>query len=267
MSEKSTVLATSLVKALQVLLALADSAEGRGVTDVARALGLPKSAVHRLLATFREYGFVQQTPDHGRYTLGPTIARLGLRAAEMLSPRLVARPYLEALAQDVGETIFLGVLVQDSVLVVDKVEHTRVLRISPALGAMLPLQQTALGKLLLACCAPAEQERLLKSLVLPDARLRNEHQLHSLRQELAAIAQRGFAVGLEEWASDICCLAAPVRNGRGAVVAALALALPRSRMPPPPQHDPFAAERSALPYPTLIPALLATAERISMVIP
>jgi DNA-binding IclR family transcriptional regulator len=267
MSETSTALATSLVKALQVLLALADSAEGRGVSDVARTLGLPKSAVHRLLATFREYGFVQQAPDHGRYALGPTVARLGLRAAEMLTPRVVARPYLEALAQDVGETIFLGVLVQDSVLIVDKVEHARVLRISPALGTMLPLQQTALGKLLLACSAPVEQERLLKSLMLADASLRNERQLYSLRQELAVIAQRGFAVSLEEWAADICCLAAPIRNGRGAGVAALALALPRSRTPPPPRHDPFAAESSALLYPTLIPALLATAERISMALP
>jgi DNA-binding IclR family transcriptional regulator len=132
---------------------------------------------------------------------------------------------------------------------------------------MLPLQQTALGKLLLAYCGPAEQERLLKSLVLADTRSHDAHQLYSLRQELAAIAQRGFAISLEEWAADICCLAAPIRNGRGAVVAALALALPHSRMPPPPRHDPFAAESSALPYPTLIPALLATAERISMAIP
>jgi DNA-binding IclR family transcriptional regulator len=266
MPEKSAAQATSLVKAMRVLLALEESPQGRGVTDIARALDLPKSAVHRLLVTFREYGFVQQAADHGRYRLGPNVARLGLRAAEMLTPRAVARPYLEALAQEVGETIFLGVLVQECVLVVDKVEQARVLRISPALGTLLPLQQTALGKLLLACCAPAEQERLLNRLVSADAYPLNARQLHSLRQELAAIVQRGFALSLEEWASDICCFAAPIRNGRGEVVAALALALPRSRMPPP-LHDPFAAASSALPYPTLLPALLATAERISMAIP
>jgi IclR family KDG regulon transcriptional repressor len=267
MSEKSAAPATSLVKALQVLLALADSAEGRGVTDVARALKLPKSAVHRLLVTFREYGFVQQAAGHGRYRLGPSVARLGLRAAEILTPRAVARPYLEALAHEVGETIFLGVLVQEHVLVVDKVEHARVLRISPTLGTMLPLQQTALGKLLLACCVPAEQERLLNRLVAADACPLNARQLFGLRQELMVIAQRGFALSVEEWAADICCFAAPIRDGRGAVVAALALALPRSRMPPPPLHDPFAAASSALPYPTVLPALLATAERISMALP
>lgn len=268
MTETPTAPATSLIKALRVLLALADSGEaGRGVTEVARALGLPKSAVHRLLVTFREYGFVQQAANHGRYTLGPTVARLGLRAAELLSPRVVARPYLEALASEVGETIFLGVLAQDQLLVVDKVEHARILRISPALGTVLPLQQTALGKLLLAYGAPAERERLLKNLAQGDANLRNERLQHSLRQELVAIAQRGFALSLEEWAADVCCLAAPVRNGHGVVVAALALAIPRSRMPSPPLHDPFAAESAALPYPTLLPALLATAERISLALP
>lgn len=90
--------ATSLVKALHVLLALEESPEGRGVTDIARALGLPKSAVHRLLVTFQACGFVQQQAESSRYTLGPVLARLGLRAADLFTPRRVARPYMEALS-------------------------------------------------------------------------------------------------------------------------------------------------------------------------
>ena len=78
MSEKLAAPATSLVKALDVLLALEHSPEGRGVTDIARALGLPKSAVHRLLVTFQACGFVQQQAETSRYTLGPVLARLGL---------------------------------------------------------------------------------------------------------------------------------------------------------------------------------------------
>jgi IclR family transcriptional regulator, KDG regulon repressor len=267
MDETSPASATSLVKALRVLLALADSAEGRGVTDIARALGLPKSAVHRVLVTFRAYGFVQQAPHHGRYTLGPTVARLGLRAADLFTPRLVARPYLEALAHDVGETIFLGVLAQDSVLVVDKVEHARVLRISPVLGMMLPLWQTALGKVLLAFCAPLEQERLLNHLQHDAASRCTEHQVLRLRQELAAIAHHGCAISQEEWTSGICCLAAPIHDSQKEVVAALAVAVPRSRLPLPPRHDPFAPGRPELLYPDLIPALLAAAARISAALP
>src|SRR5438309_36366 len=82
--------------------------------DIARALGLPKSAVHRLLVTFQACGFVQQQAETSRYTLGPVLARLGLRAADLFTPRRVARPYMEALAHEVGETIFLGVLCDGS---------------------------------------------------------------------------------------------------------------------------------------------------------
>ena len=74
-------------------------------------------------------------------------------------------------------------------------------------------------------------------------------------------------MGLETWMPDICCLAVPVWNRRHELVAALAVAVPRSRMPQPQRHDPFAHGAPALQYPTLLPALLRTAEHISATIP
>ena len=267
MPEKLIALATSLVKALDVLLALEQGSEGRGVTDIARALGLPKSAVHRLLVTFQACGFVQQQAETSRYTLGPVLARLGLRAADLFTPRRVARPSMEALAHEVGETIFLGVLCEESVLIVEKVEHNQVLRISPELGTTLPLRQTALGQVWLAFCPVAQREALLATLLVPESVIPTERVLAGLRQELNAIAQQGFAASLETWMPDICCLAVPVWNRGHELVAALAVAVPRSRMPQPQRHDPFAHGAPALQYPTLLPALMRTAERISATIP
>ncbi len=267
MSEKLAALATSLVKALHVLLALEESPEGRGVTDIARALGLPKSAVHRLLVTFQACGFVQQQAQSSRYTLGPVLARLGLRAADLFTPRRVARPYMEALAQEVRETIFLGVLCEASVLIIEKVEQSQVLRISPELGTTLPLWQTALGQVWLALCPAAQRDRLLATLLPPDSVVPAERVLASRRQELAAIAQQGFAVSLETWRPELCCLAVPVWSWRQELVAALAVAVPRSRMPQPQRHDPFAQGTPALQYPTLLPALWRTAEQISASVP
>jgi DNA-binding IclR family transcriptional regulator len=267
MADKLAAPATSLVKALDVLLALEDSPAGRGVTDIARTLGLPKSAVHRLLVTFQTCGFVQQQPETSRYTLGPVLARLGLRAADLFTPRRVARPYMEALAHEVGETIFLGILCEDRMLVVEKVEHNQVLRISPQLGTTLPLQQTALGRVWLAFCPAVQRDTLLATLVSPDSLAPTERVLVGLRQELATIAQQGFAVSLELWMPDICCLAVPVWNRQRDLIAALAVAVPRSRMPQPQRHDPFAPGAPALQYPTLLPALLRTAERIAATVP
>jgi DNA-binding IclR family transcriptional regulator len=259
--------ATSLIKALRVLLALQEYPEGRGVTDLARQLGLPKSAVHRLLVTFQACGFVQQQPQSSRYTLGLTLARLGLHAAEMFTPRRVARPYLEALAHEVEETVFLGMLHEASVLIVDKVEHGQVLRLSPTLGTLLPLRQTALGQVCLAGCLPAQRAALLPTLVPADSVLPPERFLASLHQELAIVAQQGFAVSIETWRPELCCLAAPIRNSRQECVAALAIALPRSHLPAAPRHDPFAGGGAALPYAPLLPALLRAAAQITAALP
>src|SRR5262245_50517137 len=239
MPEKLAAPATSLVKALDVLLALEQSSEGRGVTDIARALGLPKSAVHRLLVTFQACGFVPQQAETSRYTLVPVLARLGLRAADLFTPRRVARPAMEALAHEVGETIFLGILCEEKMLVVEKVEHNQVLRIAPQLGTTLPLRQTALGQVWLAFCPVAQRDTLLATLVPPDSIVPAERVLAGLRQELTTIAQQGFAVSLETWIPDICCLAVPVWNRRQELIATLAVAVPRSRMPQPQRHDPF----------------------------
>src|SRR5215471_21150223 len=267
MSDKLAAPATSLVKALDVLLALEDCPEGRGVTDIARALGLPKSAVHRLLVTFQACGFVQQQPETSRYTLGPVLARLGLRAADLFTPRRVARPYLEALAHEVGATVFLGILCEDRMLVVEKVEPNQVQRLAPELGTTVPLRQTALGQVWLAFCPAAQRDTLLATLLPPDRSIPADRALTSLRQELATIAQQGFAVSLELWLPDLCGLAVPVWNRRRELIAALAVAMPRSRMPQPQRHDPFAPGTPALQYPTLLPALWRTAERITAAVP
>jgi DNA-binding IclR family transcriptional regulator len=267
MGEKTPHTATSLVKALQVLLALEEKPAGRGVTDIARALGLPKSAVHRLLVTFQAHGFVQKLPQEAHYALGPALVRLGLRAAEMFTPQRIARPYLEALAHKVGETVFLGMLSQEQVFVVDKVEPAQGLRVSPPLGALLPLRQTALGKLLLAFSPAAQQTRLLEASLASESEFVRARLHARAQQELATIGQQGFAVGCEEWEPDICCLAVPLRNSRGTVVAALALALPRHHMPAPQRHDPFAMGDPARQYPTLVPPLLATAADIAVALP
>lgn len=258
MAETSVTHATSLVKALRVLCALEASPQGRGVTDVARELALPKSAIHRMLVTLRDYGFVQQSPEHGRYTLGPVLTRLGLRAAEMFTPRVVARPYLHELAQEVRETVLLGVLAQEQVMIVEKVEHAQGVRPSPPLGTVLPALQTALGKLLLACCTSAEQERVLE---------REGYAAHRVRQELATIGQQGWAMSAGEWAEDVCCLAVPVRQSRGEVVAALAMMLPRSRVPQPLRHDPFAGGSVVAQNLTLLQPLRQAAERIEAMLP
>jgi hypothetical protein len=120
---------------------------------------------------------------------------------------------MEALAQEVGETIFLGVLCEESVLVVEKVEHNQVLRISPELGTTLPLRQTALGQVWLAFCTVPQRGALMAVVVGPVSVIPAERVLAGLRQELSAMAQQGFAVSLETWMPALCVWLCPYGTG------------------------------------------------------
>jgi DNA-binding IclR family transcriptional regulator len=136
--------------------------------------------------------------------------------------------------------------------------------VAPTLGAVIPLSQTALGKLFLAFCDSDTRTRLLETSIVPEAEAWTQL---LLRRELDAIERQGYAVSVEEWMPDICCVAAPIRNGAGTVVAALAVALPRSRMPQPQRHDPFAGSGPAVAYPALALPVIEAAERISAALP
>lgn len=260
MPEQAT--ASSLLKALRILMALDNHPAGRGITELARELRLPKSAVHRILTTFQSCGFVQQHLD-SRYTMGLTLARLGLRAADQLTPRLVARPHLEALVQDVGETALLGVLHETQVLIAEKIEAHQDVRVAPEVGTVVPVQRTALGHVLLAWSPAEQQETVFAACLPPASALAAEH--GRWRQQLTTVAQQGFAITTESWLPELCCIAVPLRKEQGRVVAALAVAVPRSRMPPLTRHDPFGG---GAPHPSpLVAALLRTAERLAAALP
>ena len=268
MSQQSTTQthSTSLVKALRILLALADSPDGRGVTNIAQALDLPKSAVHRLLVTFQELGFVQKQPK-SLYTLGPAVVRLGLQAADMFAPRLVARPYLMELARVIEETVVLGVLHQGNVLLADKVDYDHILRVSPVLGSLLPLNQTAMGKLLVSYCDSYERKSLIDIMLESKETISKEQQLSKIHKDIEKIIQQDFFYDMETWINDIYCFAAPIRNSLDGVVAVVAVMLPTSRL----QHlksCPTSTDESpAFQYPTIVNALVNTAKRISTSLP
>ena len=119
----------------------------------------------------------------------------------------------------------------------------------------------------MAYADPGEQARLFEACARDASVAEKVRRSPVLQQELDAIAQQGVAIGLEEWMANICCLAAPIRNSRKDVVAALAVTLPRSRMPHPHRHDPFAGGNPLGRYPTLLSPLVEAAERISSFIP
>ncbi len=212
-------------RAVDVLFHLHGESEPVGVTAIGRALGLPKSNVHRLLASLARRGLVERD-ERGRYRPGMGLVSLGLGAIEREPAVLAARPVLEAEAAALGETFFLVGARAGELRVLDKAEGTGFLRAAPRVGSSVPVHATAVGKLFLAFGDG--------SITLPDAGLEayTEHTTTDpaqLRSEIDRVRGLRYAENREEWIAGLAVVAAPVLV-RGRLQAAVAVAAPAARI-------------------------------------
>jgi DNA-binding IclR family transcriptional regulator len=211
-------------KAVDVLFHLHAEPSPRGVTDIGRALGLPKSSTHRLLSALGRRGLVERD-ERGRYRPGFGLVALGVGVLESEPVVAAARPVLEQAAQSLGETCFLVGARAERLVVLDKVEGTGFLRVAPTIGASVPVHATAVGKLFLAfdsgaVSAPSEPHELFTEHTLATPAL--------LTAEVARVRECGFAESREEWTHGLSVLAAPVISA-DRLVAAVAVAAPSQR--------------------------------------
>jgi len=217
--------ATSIEKALDVLFLLHREPGARGVSEIARALGLPKSSAHRLLAALGRRGLVERE-DGGRYRPGAALVALARGALDGDPVVAAAHPVLAAEAREIGETVFLVAARGGRLLVLDKAEGTGFLRAAPSVGTAVPVHATAVGKLELAFGAGevAWPAAALERFTARTARTRA-----ALEREVARARRRGFAENLEEWIPGLAVVAAPVL-ARGRLAGSLCVAASAARL-------------------------------------
>ena len=217
---------TSIDRALDLLFVLHDAPQPLGVTEVARAGGLPKSSAHRLLAALSRRGLVERD-ERGRYAPGFALLALGLGVQSRDTVAAVARPVLFELAESLGETVFLCSVHAGALVVVDKAEGAGFLRAAPRVGARIPVHATAVGMLFLALrpglleLGPEPYEAFGPT--TPRTRPQLEARLEGVRA-------LGVAESLSTWIPGLWVMAAPIR-WRGDLCAAVAVAAPEARMP------------------------------------
>jgi IclR family transcriptional regulator, KDG regulon repressor len=218
-------------RVLLALETLADAPGGLGVSDLGRRLGVDKSTAHRLLGTMAARGFVRLNPHSQRYTLGLRLVALGTVAARSVDLTDVARPYLEALRDQTAEATSLAVLSEGEVLFLARAAAPGVLSVDHGVGTRMPVHCSALGKVLLAT---ADDEALLDQAIARRGMARFTPRTITDRDDLirhlGQVAARGWALDDEEFTSGLRCLAAPLRDASGAVVAALGVAGPAARV-------------------------------------
>jgi len=218
----------TVVKALQVLEALARSEQPRGVSELARELGFSKSNMYRLLDTLREASYVNRVAGGTAFELSLKMWHLGSRVTARLDIKATALPYLGELRDRTQETARLTVLHGDQGICIEQVETTLPMRIQTPIGGSLLLYCSATGKAMLAFQSSEFIDSIAASIekfTPMSIGTRRE-----LVDDLAQIRKTGFAINRGERMAGVCGVAAPVVNSAGGANAAIGISGPAERL-------------------------------------
>ena len=220
----------SVDNALRILQALRDSGQVR-VSDVAAELGIARSTAHRLLAMLVYRDFAVQAEDRS-YRPGPAITAEPLRGEPAQRLRQVMRAHMEALCDQVAETINLVVRLGTQTRFLHTVESAQVLRVGDRQGTVLPAWKTSGGKALLAELTDAQLTALLRGANGRPPEGMTAAERRSLVVELRLVRDQGYAENIEQSESGVCAIGLCVRDMAGDPVAALSVSAPSVRYTP-----------------------------------
>ena len=222
-------LLSSVTSALLVMKAFsADEAE-IGISSLAKRLGLAKSTVHRLVVTLTAEGFLEQNHETGRYCLGLSLFTLGALARRRMDVSNISRPLLGVLRDKFQEASTLVILSGTSVMFLHNLESGQAIGIRAHIGDLKPAHCTAEGRVLLAFSPPSVVAEVLKEGLSPRT-AKTITSAAAFKRMLEEVRVAGYAIDDEESEDGMRCLAAPVRDISGKVIAAVGLAGPTQRM-------------------------------------
>jgi len=219
-----------LDKSLSVLELLLQKGSAMNMTEISEKLEIYPSTIHRILDTLKYRGYVEQNPHTQKYQLGLKALELGMAKLHQMNLVKEATPYLKELVNQCNETVHLGVLEEEEVLYLAKEESSHTIRMCSYVGKRAPLHCTALGKVLLAYLSAEERKKILGEKVLPRLTENTITDKRELEKELGKVREQGFALDREENEKDVRCVAAPIRNHQGEVIAALSISSPSFRI-------------------------------------
>lgn len=200
-----------------------------GVGEISRAAGLPVSSASELLSVLDGEGFLRRTST-GRYRLGWRVISLHRILVDASELQVEAHRAMEHLVSLFGETVHLAALERGQVIYLDKLQGTRAVRVEvTGVGVKIHGHCTGVGKMLLAHRPWGEVVGILESEGMPARTPNTVTTPEALREELERIKKQGYSYDLEEGMLELCCVAAPIRDLSGEVVAAMSLSVPKYR--------------------------------------
>ncbi|MGY1718906.1 IclR family transcriptional regulator [Blastococcus sp. SYSU DS0552] len=221
----------SVSVALAVLEAVSDR-QPVGVSDLARAMQLPKSTVQRMLLTLGELGWIRASVDEPtRWSLTAKAQAIGSRHRGDEEIRRIALPAMHRLSAATGETVHLSIPEDRRIVLLDKIDGAHPVRTHASVGNGAPLHTTASGKAVLAFLPEGKAAALLRAAPLERLTPNTDTDPEALLRELPRVRRQGYAVSVGTRHPDIAAVGAAILDRSGAPVATLSLSLPTHRFP------------------------------------
>jgi DNA-binding IclR family transcriptional regulator len=223
---------SSTLKAFGVLEVLVRAGRAVTLSELMQATELPKPTLHRTLALFEEAGFLSREPGGRAYIIGDRLSRFALDVLRNDAAATERRMVLRRVVSEISESCNLAVMYKGALTYLDRIEANWPLRLQiPVGGVAMPPHCCASGKLLLAHLPVADRQRLLEIMALEQFTLRTITDRQVLASEMDRIVSAGYAVDNEEYVLGVACVAVPVRNRHGEIVAAVAVQAATARLP------------------------------------
>ncbi len=214
----------TLDRAFDILELLSKQPNGLSLTDVAASLDLNKSTVHRILASLKTRGYVEQRAGSKTYRLGLEFIEISSLYLNSLELKIEAQDSLHKLSRQTDQTVFMAIMQDRDVVYIDKIETHQSLRRYKIIGQRRPLYCTSLGKALLSGLSEREIVRLFENHEFTRLTDSTIGDLQTLLKEIELTKKRGWAHDNQENEDGTMCVGAPVFDYRDMVVAAVSVA-------------------------------------------
>lgn len=229
----------SLERGLAVIKAFGPDRSRLTLTEVAQATGLARAVARRFLLTLADLGYVRT--DGREFSLRPRVLELGYAYLSGLSLTEIALPHVEELVSRVRESSSISVLDGNEIVYVVRVPTSRIMTVTIAIGTRFPAYCTSMGRVLLAAKSGEELDRYMADVDLVAHTRNTVTDPRRLREVLAEVRRLGYALVKQELEDGLASIAVPIRDGSGAVVAAMNVSANALRV------DPASLVRDVLP--------------------
>lgn len=230
--EKPSNLVQTIERTAFIFEVLGQYSNGLSLGDLSEKVNLPKGTTHRLLTSLAYFDLIRQDYKNKNYHLGFKLVELSNNLLSHLDLRNIAHSFLVELGEKVQETVHLVILDNNEALYIDKVSPPRRggLQMVSALGVRIPLYCSGVGKVLLAYMPAATANEIIKKTSFKKLATNTITDPSELKRRLQIIKEAGYAFDDEENEEGVCCIAAPILDRDGQVVAAMSVSVPTSRM-------------------------------------